>query len=449
MWLATSTPVFGILFAVVGVTGLQPQSVLVCGPARSSSGEVTVSELVASQLERNEVVRWDGEREIESSAASKCDAAVICGDGTSSLEQLVNGMLSARRGMAPSSVVLVLGDESSSSEKKGGLAALLEKEPMSAEALAGVAADAGAKRVAVVRHGPLFGGDSDAPAFLDGLKKAPELSADFARRAVRLAPWREDSSAQQPTRRATVARVAAETLCRLEEKMVDLEVKSALGPEPTEEEWRVCVTDALAASDPRCAFRLSTAKRDVAPALLQDWILNTWGPLVLRGLSAKYSTVGARPVAFDSKGDDVVLRWEEFDGKQVSTVGTLTFSLLRENDVFLVTRESDKPLPGEVQLVDSLADALPSQFPLVVEEEEKDEETATVEAGEVPAAETEEEIAPQDSTAVESSPPEEEEEQPDTPPPVKAAAPKKRRSSVRARTSPAAAATAATPKDED
>lgn len=391
--------------------GLAPRSVLVCGPKQSAAGGLTVSEYVASSLREAEVVRWEKPSTPVPAVASSCEAAVVCVDGWEevSLEEALDAALAVAR---PDWVVVVAGDEE---DKTPGGWFGRESSSSSASEVAAKASSAGASRVALVRHGELFGGDA-APAFVDGLKMVPTLSDEYGRRGARLSPARGAGS-RASTRRATVGRVVAETLAGLAPGRADLDVRSAAGPEPNEAEWRTAVAEALAASDPRCAFRTSLGRRNCDPKRLGDWLLDTWGPLALRKLKAAYATKGARPVAFDKTNDALAsLRWEDFDGAQVSTVASLVFQV--DEDLFLVSRRggSDQALPGEVELMDSLADAFIQAFP-VLQEEEFEEEMPSAEDTTV---DVEEEVAD-----------EVEEPRPKKPAPKT----KVRRSSVRARTS--------------
>lgn len=347
--------------------GLGLRSVVVCGPKLSASGDLTVSEFVTWSLRASgvDVVRWDGS-EASSGGLPTCDAAVLCSDGVESLGKLYE-TFSSSKGGTPNSVVLVAGEQ----PPQSGVWPFV-KPPAGIEDLASRASASGAKRVAVVRHGPLFGGQNDEPALTNGLRRTPELSDDQGRRAARLSPSRRGEFPEAPARRATVGRVAAEALELMVDGAVDFEVRSAVGPEPSDNEWRVTVAEALEASDPRCALRISIKRREIEPVALQDWILATWGPLALRGIKAKYSVKGARPVAFSKPEDErlATLRWEDFDGTDVFTVGTLDFSLDTDRAILVVTRTGDLPLPGELDLMDALADAFPQRFPIQDDDKE-------------------------------------------------------------------------------
>lgn len=359
--------VIGSLALLSGLScGLGLRSVVVCGPKQSASGGLAVSEFVTWSLRASgvDVVRWDGS-EASLGGLPACDAAVLCSDGVESLGKLYE-TFSSLKGATPNSLVFVAGEQPSQS----GVWPFV-KPPAGVEEVASRASATGAKRVAIVRHGPLFGGLTEEPALTNGLRTMPELSDDQGRRAARLSPSRRGEFPEAPTRRATVGRVAAEALELMVDGAVDLEVRSAVGPEPSDEEWRTTVAEALEASDPRCASRISIKRREIEPKALQDWLLATWGPLALRGIKAKYSVKGARPVAFGKPDDQrlATLRWEDFDGNNVITVGTLDFSLDSDRALLVVTRTAELPLPGELDLMDSLADAFPQRFPIQDDDE--------------------------------------------------------------------------------
>uniref|UniRef100_A0A7S3NER4 Uncharacterized protein n=1 Tax=Aureoumbra lagunensis TaxID=44058 RepID=A0A7S3NER4_9STRA len=389
--------------------------VLVCG---SSS----VKSVLMTEIERSS--GWT-----LSSTSNDCDAVVICGSDDTSANALAREV---RVGKVPSRVVITLprNDVSSSLEDTTLLSPLSWFSKRSDEAF-DIEILSEVSFVTIIRHGELFGSDG-TPPLVDGLRKNPQLSQDVVRRGVRLSPGRRQSSTKLPTmRRLGLARLALELLEYKTDQStikVELESSSLTGPEP--KNWSALIDEALKASELRTALRLKLD--NTAPGLdqllIQDWIIEQWGPAALRSNSAAYATTGARPVAFERKELSTALRYEDFDGSQVTTAGRLIFSYDIASTVLSVTRSIDDPLPGEQSLLDNFADAFTLTFSVEKKEQEQEELFPPVEE-DVNKAQS----LPEDIT--------------ETPPPieeVKKTPMRKRRTAVRARTSTASTAASST-----
>lgn len=339
--------------------------VLVCGPTRGENGQ-TVSDAVASALRNVEVYRWSGQ-----GRPTTCDAAVLCcdGDESSTLEAQLAMIIESNAGSAPASVVVVAPVEKAPHDEAPSFQSWLFPAPRQATArdVAATASAAGASRVAVVRHGPLFGGDYDEPAFVEGLVRMPTLADDFGRRSARLVPGRQGG--EFSTRRGTVGRAAAETVARSFEGRVEFDVRSVLGSELSDDEWRGAVDEAIEDSDLRCAFRANTTNRPgVDFDSLTDWISEGFGPLIYRMPCTRVDE-GPRPIAFirpeNETNDELVkmLFWEDIDNKlEILRVGELNFTY--DGTLFSAIRDRDDALIGEVEIIDAMADSFNKRFPL-------------------------------------------------------------------------------------
>ena len=325
--------------------------------------------------------RWSGEGQL---MQESWDAAVVCADVNGgeggSLSAFVDEFASRTKGRCPEYVVVAAkAMQEASSEKSlfGNFFQAAATEEGSFDV--GSLSEAGAKRVAVVRHGELFGSDG-LPAFQDGLKTVPTLSEDLSRRGARVGALRlggkkteRGTALDAPTRRSALARVCAEAVLSRSAAtgpLVELQVASLLGPEPTPQAWKSLVEEALKASDKRSALRLQTITTIDVPTL-ETWIFDQWGPTALRANSATYAATGARPVAFErvlkttkkNKEDLAVLRYEDFDGTNINAAGSLVFSYFPDQQLLTVTRDQDDVLPGEVALMNNLADSVTQTFP--------------------------------------------------------------------------------------
>jgi len=363
--------------------------VAVVGPAGD-----TVADAVAVRLNDADVTRCiDGQ-------AGYVDAAVVCADGgEEKLSTLAERCAGAR------SIVLVAPagstDEDEGFSLPNPLKLLDQADTNDVEEVAERCRNAGS-RVAVVRHGPLFGAgarDADVVAFSQGLRRAPTLVDDFGRRGARVVSvqqnedkqdqflssgtWlglgdmdaaRSDVQAregkaepQTPARRGAVADAAAATIRRFQDLpgQVEFEVRSGSGStSPSPEEWDAMVLSVCRdASSPEAMNKQLLPTKVWDPAQLGDWLRTEWGPKALMSVDATLAIRGARPVAFEqpsvqaeASGQLGALRWETLEDDGIKIAGRLTFTV--SDKVLRATRDGPRELSGEAELVDNLIDAV-------------------------------------------------------------------------------------------
>ena len=161
--------------------------VAVVGPAGD-----TVADAVAVRLNDADVTRCINEN------AGYVDAAVVCADGgEEKLSTLAERCAGAR------SIVLVAPAGAADEDEGFSLPNPLKlldgaAETNDVDEVAERCRNGGA-RVAVVRHGPLFGAgarDADVVAFSQGLRRAPTLVDDFGRRGARVVSVQQNEDKQ-------------------------------------------------------------------------------------------------------------------------------------------------------------------------------------------------------------------------------------------------------------
>ena len=363
--------------------------VAVVGPAGD-----TVADAVAVRLNDADVTRCIDEN------AGYVDAAVVCADGgEEKLSTLAERCAGAR------SIVLVApagaADEDEGFSLPNPLKLLDQADTNDVEEVAERCRNGGA-RVAVVRHGPLFGAgarDADVVAFSQGLRRAPTLVDDFGRRGARVVSvqqnedkqdqflssgtWlglgdmdaaRSDVQAregkaepQTPARRGAVADAAAATIRRFQDLpgSVEFEVRSGSGAtSPSSEEWDAMVLAVCRErSSPEAMSKQLLPTKVWDPSQLGDWLRTEWGPKALMSVDATLAIRGARPVAFEqpsvqaeASGQLGALRWETLEDDGIKVAGRLTFTV--SDNVLRATRDGPRELSGEAELVDNLIDAV-------------------------------------------------------------------------------------------
>ena len=100
------------------------------------------------------------------------------------------------------------------------------------------------------------------------------------------------------------------------------------------------------------------------PQQLLSWITDSWFPQALIEADAATVYAGARPVrAIKTSPLTVQIKWEDLSPSfDVIPVGGLEIKLETEpNPSLRVVRLTNKPLPGEAQLVDKLVEAINKQ----------------------------------------------------------------------------------------
>ena len=354
-----------------------------------------MADAVAVRLNDADVTRCVNEN------AGYVDAAVVCADGgEEKLSTLAERCAGAR------SIVLVAPAGAADEDEGFSLPNPLKlldgaAETNDVEEVAERCRNGGA-RVAVVRHGPLFGAgarDADVVAFSQGLRRAPTLVDDFGRRGARVVSvqqnedkqdqflstgtWlglgdmdaaRSDVQAregkaepQTPARRGAVADAAAATIRRFQDLpgSVEFEVRSGSGStSPSPEEWDAMVLSVCRErSSPEAMAKQLLSTKIWDPAQLGDWLRTEWGPKALMSVDATLAIRGARPVAFEqpsvqaeASGQLGSLRWETLDDDGIKIAGRLTFTL--SDNVLRATRDGGRELSGEAELVDNLIDAV-------------------------------------------------------------------------------------------
>ena len=300
--------------------------VAVVGPAGD-----TVADAVAVRLNDADVTRCVNEN------AGYVDAAVVCADGgEEKLSTLAERCAGARN------IVLVApagaADEDDGFSLPNPLKLLDQADTNDVDEVAERCRNGGA-RVAVVRHGPLFGAgarDADVVAFSQGLRRAPTLVDDFGRRGARVVSvqqnedkqdqflssgtWlglgdmdaaRSDVQAregkaepQTPARRGAVADAAAATIRRFQDLpgSVEFEVRSGSGStSPSPEEWDAMVLSVCRdASSPEAMNKQLLPTKVWDPAQLGDWLRTEWGPKALMSVDATLAIRGADPWRLNS-----------------------------------------------------------------------------------------------------------------------------------------------------
>ena len=364
--------------------------VAVVGPAGD-----TVADAVAVRLNDADVTRCtDGQ-------AGYVDAAVVCADGG---EEKLSAL--AERCAGARAIVLVAPAGAADEDEGFSLPNPLKlldgaAETNDVDEVAERCRNGGA-RVAVVRHGPLFGAgarDADVVAFSQGLRRAPTLVDDFGRRGARVVSvqqnedkqdqflssgtWlglgdmdaaRSDVQAregkaepQTPARRGAVADAAAATIRRFQDLpgQVEFEVRSGSGAtSPSSEEWDAMVLAVCRErSSPEAMSKQLLPTKVWDPAQLGDWLRTEWGPKALMSVDATLAIRGARPVAFEqpsvqaeASGQLGALRWETLEDDGIKVAGRLTFTV--SDNVLRATRDGPRELSGEAELVDNLIDAV-------------------------------------------------------------------------------------------
>jgi hypothetical protein len=364
--------------------------VAVVGPAGD-----TVADAVAVRLNDADVTRCINEN------AGYVDAAVVCADGG---EEKLSAL--AERCAGARAIVLVAPAGAADEDEGFSLPNPLKlldgaAETNDVDEVAERCRNGGA-RVAVVRHGPLFGAgarDADVVAFSQGLRRAPTLVDDFGRRGARVVSvqqneekqdqflstgtWlglgdmdaaRSDVQAregkaepQTPARRGAVADAAAATIRRFQDLpgTVEFEVRSGSGStSPSPEEWDAMVLSVCRErSSPEAMAKQLLSTKIWDPAQLGDWLRTEWGPKALMSVDATLAIRGARPVAFEApsvqaeaSGQLGALRWETLEDDGIKIAGRLTFTL--SDNVLRATRDGGRELSGEAELVDNLIDAV-------------------------------------------------------------------------------------------
>ena len=454
-----------VLVAQAAALSAPRPRVAVVGPAGD-----TVADAVAVRLNDADVTRCiDGQ-------AGYVDAAVVCADGgEEKLSALAERCAGARAIVlvAPAGAV----DEDEGFSLPNPLKLLDQADTNDVDEVAERCRNGGA-RVAVVRHGPLFGAgarDADVVAFSQGLRRAPTLVDDFGRRGARVVSvqqnedkqdqflssgtWlglgdmdaaRSDVQAregkaepQTPARRGAVADAAAATIRRFQDLpgQVEFEVRSGSGStSPSPEEWDAMVLSVCRdASSPEAMNKQLLSTKVWDPSQLGDWLRTEWGPKALMSVDATLAIRGARPVAFEqpsvqaeASGQLGALRWETLEDDGIKVAGRLTFTV--SDNVLRATRDGPRELSGEAELVDNLIDAVDD----FGRSRCADKQVQAMEAAvpEVFAAQ-EAQLAAEASVPVV--------EAPAAPAEVTPAAPKKRRRAVAKKTGAAPSAAAAAP----
>ena len=100
------------------------------------------------------------------------------------------------------------------------------------------------------------------------------------------------------------------------------------------------------------------------PQQMISWITDTWFPQALVEADAATVYAGARPVrATKTSPTTVQIKWEDLSPTfDVIPAGGLEITLETETNPSLrVIRLNNKPLPGEVQLMDKLVESINKQ----------------------------------------------------------------------------------------
>jgi hypothetical protein len=153
-----------------------------------------------------------------------------------------------------------------------------------------------------------------------------------------------------------------ETAARLVARGDNIEalVLSIAGKDLTDKEWSQQFSRVSAASNVEL-LRVDF-KKILKPQILTNWLADTWFPQALIDADAATVLTGARPVRAvkQPNGSSVKITWEDLQPDLTfKTAGSIEIRVDQGASPSLsVVRLSDKPLPGEMQLMDKLVEGI-------------------------------------------------------------------------------------------
>ena len=216
------------------------------------------------------------------------------------------------------------------------------------------------KPFSLFRYGKLIGGIPGAePLPFVGLPLIePELHPSY----VLLSTVLTSSTSNQYAATELCTRDSlSEAAARLVGRGDNLEalVVSIAGKPLTDKEWNQQFSRLTSASNVEL-LRIDFAQI-LKPQILTNWIVDTWFPQALIDADAATILSGARPVrATKNKDGSIKIVWEDLQPDlTVKAAGSVEIRLIQgESPAISAVRLTDKPLPGEMQLMDKLVEGV-------------------------------------------------------------------------------------------
>ncbi|CAB9522768.1 expressed unknown protein [Seminavis robusta] len=268
-------------------------------------------------------------------------------------------------------------------EEKGGLGSLVGSlvggGGVSLPATLTQAMAADASKLAILRHGELFGTPESSPDFsplVGGPQRNPEFCEEYMTRSVRIDPTLTVTGnvmmgKNTRSSRHSVGEAAARILLdKVSATGLDLCLSSQMGSDLVgEETWQEEFQRSAKMLESGAGAQLFSASFSSVPDTerLADWLATKWAPAVLRTYDIAAIRTGARPVIAKRAGDGKVeIVWQELVDFNSVTVGKMIVEV--SGSGLVATRGpgdaaagfgaiSSKPLNGENVLVMRLAEA--------------------------------------------------------------------------------------------
>jgi hypothetical protein len=219
------------------------------------------------------------------------------------------------------------------------------------------------KSSAIIRYGKLIGGITglEVLPFVSMPLLEPEIHPSYTLKSVVLAdPSGNKYADSEFCTRDSLAEALARLVAR-EAYDTDALIVSITGSSPSDKEW-----DRLfqrVASKQNAELLRMEFGSIVKPDALLQWLVDTWFSQALVEADAATVLTGARPVrAVKTSSSSAEIKWDDLTPElTVRSVGSLVVSLdlgTGSGACLVITRNADKPLPNESQLIDKLVEGV-------------------------------------------------------------------------------------------
>lgn len=214
------------------------------------------------------------------------------------------------------------------------------------------------------RYGKLIGGipGAEPMPFLGLLALEPDLHPSFVLRSVVLSdPASNKYADSEVCTREAISEAATRYIDSGNQGLESL-IVSVSGEPLNDNEWNRQFLKLSSGSNAELlAMDFGSIPK---PQQLLSWITDTWFPQALIEADAATVYAGARPVrAIKTSTSSIQIKWEDLSPTfDVIPVGGLEIRLeIEPNPSIRVIRLTNKPLPGETQLVDKLVESINKQ----------------------------------------------------------------------------------------
>jgi hypothetical protein len=351
-------------------------SVAVVGPSAGLSG------LIAKRLTRDDGSFTRGKiitcgMDSRALSSSEAEVVVMSGDGEGGEDFLSEAMAALPRSakcilyIHPASSLESKQSSEDTAADAGSFGSFLQNilpssAPSALSAVRGLSAQGRAQCV-VIHTGRLFGSceGADPIPFVGGPLAEPVLDQSWTMRACVMGQGTLlAKTAGATSLRSSIADLVAAYLSSSDSAAnAELSVVSVLGPEATPQQWASEMVR-LQSNDVVSLLRVDV-EAVPQPQALEAWLLDMWGPSMLREIASSRVRSGERPSRLAQSGGGIDIIWESV-GNNLEIIVTGRLTVRWGDGCVQVERQSGsgqamaRPLIGEDEVIQSLIAALNS-----------------------------------------------------------------------------------------